>query len=159
MLLVLFQLDLIVDVIDFSIDPDTDIALMADMFEHLLVLPLLAPDDLGHDEHLRPFRQFLDLVDHLIHGLLRDRFAAFRTMRTPGPGIDQAQVVIYLRDSTDRRTRIMARRLLIDRDSRGKSLDVVDIRLVHLPQELTGIGRQGFHVATLPLGIDGIECQ
>ena len=101
MLLVLFQLNLIVNVIDLPIDPDTDIAFMADMFEHLLVLPFLAPDDLGHDEHLRPFRQFLDLVDHLIHGLLCDRLAAFRTMRMPGPGIDQAQIVIDLRDSPD----------------------------------------------------------
>ena len=49
--------------------------------------------------------------------------------------------------------------LLFDRDGRRQALDVVHVGLVHHRQELPGIGRQGFHIAALALGIDGVESQ
>jgi len=36
---------------------------------------------------------------------------------------------------------------------------VVDIRLVHLPEELAGIRRQALDIATLAFGIDGVESE
>jgi hypothetical protein len=35
----------------------------------------------------------------------------------------------------------------------------VDLRLVHPVQELAGVGREGLDVATLPLGVEGVEHQ
>ena len=41
----------------------------------------------------------------------------------------------------------------------GQALDEVDVRLVHLAQELPGVGREGLDVAALALGVNGVEGQ
>ena len=46
---------------------------------------------------------------------------------------------------------------MVDRHRRRQAIDGVEVGLIHLPQELTGIARQAFHVAALTLGVDGIE--
>ena len=50
-------------------------------------------------------------------------------------------------------------RLLVDRHRRGQALDEVDVRLVHLPEELAGVGRQRLDVAALAFREDGVEGQ
>jgi hypothetical protein len=67
------------------------------------------------------------------------------------------QVVVHFGDRADRRARIPARRLLIDRDRRREALDDVDVGLVHLPEELAGVGGQRLDISTLPLGVDRVE--
>ena len=62
----------------------------------------------------------------------------------------QAQVVVDLRDGPDRRPRVARRRLLVDRDRRRQALDRVDVRLVHLPEELARVGRQRLDVPACP---------
>jgi hypothetical protein len=49
------------------------------------------------------------------------------------------------------------RRLLVDRDRRRQALDEVDVGLVHLAEELAGVGRQRLDVAALALGVDRVE--
>ena len=39
----------------------------------------------------------------------------------------------------------------------GETFDEVDVRPVHLTQELPRVGAQALDVATLPLGEDGVE--
>src|SRR3989475_1750443 len=36
---------------------------------------------------------------------------------------------------------------------------MIDVGLLHQPQELAGVGRQRLHVLPLALGVDGVECQ
>ena len=38
-----------------------------------------------------------------------------------------------------------------------QALDGIDVGLLHQLQELAGIGREGFDIAALALGIDGVE--
>ena len=38
-------------------------------------------------------------------------------------------------------------------------LDLVDVRLLHLAEELAGVGRERLDVAALALGVDGVEGQ
>jgi len=52
---------------------------------------------------------------------------------------------------------VLADALLLDADSRGEALYVVNVRLLHELEELAGIGGEGFHVPPLPLRIDGVE--
>ena len=40
-----------------------------------------------------------------------------------------------------------------------EALDEVDVGLVHLAQELAGVGRERLDVAALALGVDGVEGQ
>ncbi len=77
----------------------------------------------------------------------------------PDAGVEQAEVVVDLGDRADRRARVAGGRLLVDRDRRRQALDEVDVGLVHLPQELAGVGAQRLDVAPLPLGVDRVEGQ
>jgi hypothetical protein len=47
--------------------------------------------------------------------------------------------------------------LLVDGYGGAQAFDIVDVRFLHLPQELPGIGRQRLDITALPLGVDGIE--
>ena len=46
-----------------------------------------------------------------------------------------------------------------DRDRGRKTVDAVEVGLVHLPEELAGVGRQAFHIPALAFRIDGVEGQ
>src|SRR5882762_9539970 len=73
------------------------------------------------------------------------------------PGEEHAKVVVDLGDRADGRAWILRGRLLLDGDRRRQPLDRVDVGLLHLLEELTGIGRERLDVAPLPLGVDGVE--
>ena len=158
-LLVQLEIGRVVELIDLAIDPRTDIALGMQLGEQLVILALALGDHRGQQHQLAALRQRENLVDHLADRLRLERLAVGRTARRAGPREEQPQIVVDLSDRADRRTRVMAGGLLFDRDRRRQALDVVDVRLFHHRKELPGIGRQGFDVASLSLGIDGVEGQ
>src|SRR5262249_57054103 len=86
-----------------------------------------------------------------VRGLVLDRAMALWAMRPADPGVQKTQVVVDLGDRADRRPRVVAGALLVDRDRRRQARDVLDIRLVHLTQELAGIAGQALDVPSLPL--------
>ena len=100
-----------------------------------------------------------DLVDDLLGRLRGDRPAAVEAVRLADPRPQQAQVVVDLGDRADRRPRVARGGLLVDRDRRRQPLDRVDVRLVHLTEELPRVGGQRLDVAALPLGVDRVEGQ
>ena len=159
MLLRLVEVNLFAEVDDLAVDAHAHIAFAADVVENLLVLALLAANDLCHDQELRALGQSLKLVHHLIDRLLRDGLAALRTMRAAGAREHQSHVVVNLRHRADGRARVAARRLLVDGNRRRKSLDIVNIGLVHLTKELPCVGRQRLHIASLSLGINRIKSE
>jgi hypothetical protein len=65
-------------------------------------------------------------------------------------GEEQPEVVVDLGDRADRRPRVGPGRLLLDRDGRRQAVDEIDVRLLHLLEELAGVGRQRLDVAPLP---------
>jgi hypothetical protein len=80
-------------------------------------------------------------------------------VRDADAGEQQTEVVVDLGDGAHRGARVAAGRLLVDGDGRRQALDEVDVGLVHLPEELAGVGRQRLDVAALALGVDGVEGQ
>ena len=82
-----------------------------------------------------------------------------RAVPLPDAGVQHAQVVVDLGDRADGRARVLAGRLLRDRDRRAQAADVVDVGLGHLAQELPGEAGQAFDVAPLPFGIERVERQ
>ena len=107
----------------------------------------------------RPGLHLEHLVDDLLRGLLGDDLAAGRAVRRAGAGVEQAQVVVDLGDGPDGGPRVAAGGLLVDRDGGREALDEVDVGLVHLPEELAGVGRERLDVAPLALREDGVERQ
>jgi hypothetical protein len=75
------------------------------------------------------------------------------------PGEEEPQVVVDLGDRPHGGAGIAAGCLLIDGDGRREALDEVHVGLVHLAQELAGVGGEGLHVAALPFGVDSVEGQ
>ena len=158
-LLLLLQLRRVGQRVDHAVDPDPGEALDLQVGEQVDVLALALADD--RREHLEPgaLGHLEDAVDDLLRRLLGDQLAADRAVRLADARVEQAQVVVDLGDRADRRPRVLRRRLLVDRHRRRQALDEVDVGLVHLAQELPGIGRQRFDVAALALGEDRVEGQ
>jgi hypothetical protein len=75
----------------------------------------------------------------------------------PDASVEKPQVVVDLRDRADCGARVLGSRLLVDRYRRRQTFDEVDVGLVHLTEELAGIGRQRLDVTPLPLGVDRVE--
>ena len=96
-------------------------------------------------------------VDDLLGRLCLNAGATLGAVRHACTGVKQTQVVVDLRDRADGRARVARGRLLVDGDGRREAFDEVHVGLVHLAQELTGVGGQGLDVATLPFGEDRVE--
>ena len=72
---------------------------------------------------------------------------------------EDTQIIVNLRRGRDGRTRVGASAPLLNGNRRRQAFDEVDVRLFHLIEELTGVGRQAFHIAALPFGIKSIESE
>ncbi len=132
-------------------------ALLADVLEDVLVPALLPADDGRLDHEADVGLQPHHLIDDLLLALPFDGPPADPAVGMAYPRKKQAQVVVDLRHGAHRGARIARGRLLVDGYGRRQSLDGVDVRLVHLPQELAGVGGQAFDIAALAFGVDGVE--
>src|SRR5665647_1243117 len=155
----LVEVAILLELAHCAVHLDAREAVGAKLLEELAVLALAAAHDRRDDAEPRAAVKVADAVDDLLDALPRDEAAAARTVRVADPGVQEAQVVVDLGDRADRGTRVARRRPLIDGDGRGETLDAVDVGLVHLPEELARVGRQGLDVAPLPLRIDRVEGQ
>src|SRR5204863_48161 len=106
------------------------------LLELLAVLALAAADERRQDHEARSVPELQHLVDDLLGRLAADRAAADVAVRMSDPGPEQPQIVVDLGHRPDRGARVAGGRLLIDRDGRRQALDRVDVRLVHLAEEL-----------------------
>ena len=123
------------------------------------MLALAAAYDRCQQRQLRLLRILHQLIRHFIHALPFDRFTAVRTVRCSDSGIQQTKIVIDFRYRSDRGTRIPVCRFLVNGDRRRQSLDGINIRFFHLPEELAGVRRQRLHVAPLSFRINGVKSQ
>jgi hypothetical protein len=98
-------------------------------------------------------------IDHLVDGLGGNAAIAVGAVGVPRPPIQQTQVVVDFRHRAHRRAGVVGGRFLVDGNGRAQPLDGIHIGLIHLAQKLPGIGTEGFYVAALSLGKNGIEGQ
>ena len=159
MLFVLFRLDLLRQIIKDPVYPDTGKALLPGILKDLLMLALLSPDHRGKDNKPGPLAQRFNPVHDLVDGLAGDLLAALGAMGNTHSGPQKAKIIIYFRNRTHGGTGIFGSSLLVNGDSGRQALDGIHIRLVHLAQELPGIGGQAFHIPPLTFGINGVESQ
>ncbi len=141
----------------FSVDPHPGEALLGQVLEQSLVLPLAAPDYGCENTESRSFGKIEHPVDDLLGSLSLDRTAAIGAMGPPYAGVEKSQVVVDLGDRADRRPRVAACRLLVDGDRRRKSFDEIDVGLVHLPEELPRVRRERLDVTALSFCVDRVE--
>ena len=144
------------DVDHLAVDPDADEALASSAVEDPVALGLAVLDQRPEDEQPRPLGQGEDLVDDLLDRLAFDGVAV-GAVRDADPREQQPEVVVDLGHGPDRRARVARRALLVDRDGRDQAVDLVDVRLLHLAEELAGVRAQALDIAALALGIDRVE--
>ena len=146
-----------VDLVDLAVDAQAGEALRAQLGEELVLLALAPGDHRRQDHQLGLGRQREHVVDHLRHRLRRQRLLVFGAERRAGTREQQAQVVVDFGDGADGRARVVAGRLLLDRDRRRQALDQVDVGLLHELQELARVRRQRLDVAALSFRVERVE--
>ena len=157
MLLVLLGLDLLGQIVLNAVQAHPGKALLPGILKYLLVLALFPPDHRRKNEEAGSLPQGLHPVHDLIDGLAADLLAALGAMRNAGPGPEQTQIVINFRNRAHGGAGAFGGGLLVDGDGRGQPVNGVHIRLIHLSQELPGIGAEALHIPALALGINRVK--
>ena len=139
-----------------AVDPDPDEALPAGPLEDPVALGLAVLHERAEDDEPGPLGQGEDLVDDLLDRLALD-LVAVRAVRVADAREEQPEMVVDLGDGPDGRARVARGALLVDRDGRREPVDLVDVGLLHLAEELAGVGAQALDVAALALGVDRVE--
>ena len=146
-----------VEALDGAVDAHPVEAAAAQLTEELGVLALAAPHHGGEHLEAGALGQGADLVDDLLGGLGGDDRIADGAVLDACPRVQQTQVVVNLGHCAHRGAGVARGGLLVDGHRGAQALDELDVGLVHLAQELTGVGGQGLHVTALPLGEDRVE--
>ena len=116
--------------------------LLAQFEEFLAILALSVPDDRGKQIAARPLFKRHDPINHVLNLLCFDGQAGGRAIRRADPGEEKPQVIVDFGHRAHRRTRVLRGRLLLDRNRRRQTTDVIHIGLFHHIEELTRIGRK-----------------
>ena len=135
---------------ELAVDARLGVAARPQRGQLLLELALAAADDRREHVDALVLRIEHHHVDDALERLAGDLLAAVRAMRHADVGEQQPEVVVDLGDRADRRSRVRAGGLLLDRDRRRQAVDQIDVRLLHLLEELPGVRRQRLDVAPLP---------
>ena len=101
-LLVAVHLDVIGDFVHLAIDPNAYVSGFGNVLEFFLVLALSAPNNGSQDLHLGAFREHARDVDDLIGRLPFDGSVTVATVRSSNPSEENPEVVVCLRDRTNR---------------------------------------------------------
>ena len=160
-LLVAGQVDLLAlgELVDDAVDANPAEALSREFVEQGRVLPLAALHDRGQHQESTRVLAGQHQVDDLLGRLTRHRSSADVAVRHADAREEQSQVVVDLGDGAHGRAGIARGGLLVDGDRRRQAFDELDVGLVHLPEELTSVGREALDVAALALGVDRVEGQ
>ena len=156
---VLVDADLFGELPDLPVHADANVSLLQKRFQLLLELPLFPPGNRCKDRHAGVRRIGEDRLQHHVDRLGLNLFPALGAVWNADPGEEKPEMVIDLGDRPHGGAGVVGGRALFDRDRRGEPLDRLHIRLVHLTDELPGVGGERLHIAPLPLGVDRIESE
>jgi hypothetical protein len=143
----------------FAVHAGADEAFTGEAFDHVTKFAFLPPDD-GREQHdARPRRQGEDFVHNVGGGLAHDGDTGLRAVGLADVRIKESQVIVNLRCGGDDGAGAGAGAALLDGNGRGEAFDKVHVRLLHLVEELPGVGGERFDVLALALGVNGVEGQ
>ena len=103
------------------------------------------------------FRQGEERGDDLVYGVALDDAAAVEAGDGAAAGVEEAEVVVDLGGGGDGGAGVAGLVLLLDGDGGGEAVHVVDVGFFDALEELAGVGGEGFDVAALAFGVDGVE--
>ena len=95
--------------------------------------------------------------DDLVDGVALDDAAAVEAGDGAAAGVEEAEVVVDFGGGGDGGAGVAGLVLLLDGDGGGEAVHVVDVGFFDALEELAGVGGEGFDVAALAFGVDGVE--
>ena len=140
-----------------AVDHQVAAALLAHLGEHEVELFAVDLEYRRAQLDLRALWEREDRFQNLIRRPALHALAAARAVWLGDGRKQQVQVTRYIGHGADRRTRVAADGLLLDRDYGRKPIDEIDVRLRNLRDEALGKRGQRLHVAALSLGVDRVE--
>ena len=141
-LFVLVERDLFGEVVEAPVHACADVTRALGVGKNLFVHTLLCAHDGGEYHEAAALRERENAVEDLVERLLGDLPPADRAVGRPDARVEQTQIVVDLRDRPDCGARVLRGRFLLDGNGGRKPLDEIHVRLVHLAEELAGIGRE-----------------
>jgi hypothetical protein len=145
------------DVEDLAIDAGADEAGATDRVERLGLGSLAGTDERSEDDDLAALGEVEGAGDDLLRRLVADREAAVGAMGLAGAGVEEAEVVVDLGEGANGAAGIGGAGVLLDGDSGWEAVDRLDLGSFELVEELAGVDGEAFDVASLALGVDGVE--
>ena len=136
-----------------------EIALSPHTFKEFAVVTLSASYHRSHDEDFAAAIVCCHHVDDLLFCVFHHLLASCVTVGFACSGEEQTQVVVDFSRCTYGRTGILVGSLLFNADNGRQTCYLIHVRSLHASQEVTGIGREGFNIAALSFGKDGVEGQ
>ena len=115
---VLFQRDLLVEVVHIAVDFYAGVTGAASGVQLFLLSAFALTDDRREDLELRPLFQLEHSVHHLIHALLADDPPTHRAVRHADTGVQKTQVIVNFGHSAHGGTRVVAGGFLVNGDGR-----------------------------------------
>ena len=125
------QLRRVRDLDQISIDDRAHESLLARGVEQLAKLSFAAAYERREDLDLAALGPGENRIRDLSGALTLDGAAAIGAMRGSSASVEKSQVVVDLGDRPNGRSRVVSGALLLDRNRGRKTLDRVDIRLLH----------------------------
>ncbi len=147
------------DLADLAVDAGIEVALFRQRLEEFAVVALAPLDHGGQQRDFAPGEPLQDQLGNAVVAVVDHLLARLGRIGPRGASVEQTQEVVDLGHGAYRRAGVLVGRLLLDGHHGAQARDLVHIRTLHRPHELSRIGRERLHVAALPLGIDRVERQ
>ena len=142
-----------------AIDAHIEIALLAHLLKELLIMPFTPPHQRCQQVNLATRIVVEDEVEDLLFAVLHHLLAREIGVGLAGTCIEQAEEVIDFGSGPHGRAGILVGSLLLNGDNGAKPLNLIHIGSLQVAQEVARVGREGLNIASLSLGIEGIEGQ
>src|SRR5208283_1206238 len=142
-----------------AVNPHTHIATGSHLFPKSLVFLADLDFQRGHQIKPRACWPLHDLVDDLVGRLRADGQVATRAVWLAQPGDKNPKIIVNLGNRAHRAAGRVTGVLLLNGDGRRETFDVIQTRLLHLVDELAGVGTEALHVTPLAFRIDRIHGQ
>ena len=147
------------DLPDLPVYPGRNKTILPQVLEQFPVMPFTSLHHGRQQKNTFPGEILLQQFQYLLVGIFHHPASRFVGISHSRAGVQQTQKVINLRGRPYRGTRILVCRLLLDRDHRAQSRDLIHVRTFHSSQETACISRKSFQIPSLPFGIDCVKRQ
>ena len=159
MILAFVEIDFILKIEQLAINAGARVSVLGECLHLFLELALAAAHDWRHHHDPVLGSERHDPLYDLVGRLPTDGATAAGAMGRANRGEQQAKIIVNFRDGADRGARTPARGLLLNRDRGAKAINAINVRSLHLVQELPRVGGKRLHIPALALGVDGVERQ